>query len=55
MPDAGSVSQWLLGLKGGDSVAAQKLWERYYHRLVSLARAKLRGRGGGWKTRRMRR
>jgi DNA-directed RNA polymerase specialized sigma24 family protein len=28
-------------LKGGDAVAAQPLWERYYHRLVGLARKKL--------------
>jgi RNA polymerase sigma factor (sigma-70 family) len=28
-------------LKGGDSQAAQKLWDRYYARLVALARKKL--------------
>jgi DNA-directed RNA polymerase specialized sigma24 family protein len=42
MPDAGSVTQWIRGLKRGDSVAAQKTWERYCQRLVSLARARLR-------------
>jgi DNA-directed RNA polymerase specialized sigma24 family protein len=36
-----SVSHWLALLKEGDSLAAQKLWERYFHRLVGLARLKL--------------
>jgi DNA-directed RNA polymerase specialized sigma24 family protein len=40
--DQGSVTDWLRGLKAGDrEVAAQLLWERYYRRLVVLARAKL--------------
>jgi DNA-directed RNA polymerase specialized sigma24 family protein len=30
-------------LKAGDSAAARPLWERYFRRLVGLARAKLRG------------
>jgi DNA-directed RNA polymerase specialized sigma24 family protein len=38
-----SVSQWLAQLKGGDAAAAQKLWERYFRRLVGLARLKLQG------------
>jgi DNA-directed RNA polymerase specialized sigma24 family protein len=33
-----SVSDWIVELKGGDSAAAQKLWERYFRRLVGLAR-----------------
>jgi DNA-directed RNA polymerase specialized sigma24 family protein len=46
--DQGSVSRWLGDLKAGDAAAAQPLWERYFARLVGLARAKLRGarRGG---------
>jgi DNA-directed RNA polymerase specialized sigma24 family protein len=40
--DNGSVTRWIDGLKGGDAAAAQPLWERYYARLVQLARAKLR-------------
>ena len=40
-PDA-SVTQWIDGLKAGDPDAAQKLWERYFRRLVGLARMKLR-------------
>ena len=34
---ASSVSHWLDGLRGGDSVAAQELWNRYFARLVSVA------------------
>jgi DNA-directed RNA polymerase specialized sigma24 family protein len=37
----GSVSQWLGQLQADDSVAAQKLWERYFQRLVGLAHKKL--------------
>jgi DNA-directed RNA polymerase specialized sigma24 family protein len=33
-----SVSAWIGELKAGDSVAAQKLWERYFQRLMGLAR-----------------
>ena len=40
--DHGSVSGWIGGLKAGDGAAVQPLWERYYLRLVRLARAKLR-------------
>jgi DNA-directed RNA polymerase specialized sigma24 family protein len=39
----GSISRWLAQLKAGDPAAAQPLWERYFHRLVTLARRKLRG------------
>jgi DNA-directed RNA polymerase specialized sigma24 family protein len=39
----GSVTQWLDLLKGGDPVAAQRLWERYFQSLVRLARKKLQG------------
>src|SRR5205085_4982647 len=42
LPDE-SVSRWLQVLQGGDPAAAQPLWERYFHRLVGLARAKLQG------------
>src|SRR5262245_32352310 len=38
-----SVTQWLERLQAGDQAAAQPLWERYFHRLVGLARAKLEG------------
>jgi DNA-directed RNA polymerase specialized sigma24 family protein len=38
-----SVTQWIHQLKNGDPAAAQALWEHYFHRLVTLARARLRG------------
>jgi DNA-directed RNA polymerase specialized sigma24 family protein len=37
-----SVTHWIDRLKAGDPDAAQKLWERYFRRLVGLARKKLR-------------
>lgn len=37
----GSVSRWLDPLKEGDPRAAQALWERYFGRLVRLARQRL--------------
>ena len=43
MDAQGSVSRWLDPLRAGDSAAVQHLWERYFHRLVGLARARLQG------------
>jgi DNA-directed RNA polymerase specialized sigma24 family protein len=43
MPSEGSVTRWLGLLQAGESAAAQRLWERYFSRMVGLARAKLRG------------
>jgi DNA-directed RNA polymerase specialized sigma24 family protein len=43
MPGQGSVSHWLTLLQAGDAAAAQPLWERYFRRLVGLARGKLQG------------
>lgn len=43
MNDHGSVSFWMLALKEGDELAAQKLWEVYWPRLIVLARKKLSG------------
>lgn len=40
IPD-GSVSRWLGPLQDGDSLAVRQLWERYFRRLVGLARMKL--------------
>ncbi len=42
MASEGSVSRWLGDLQGGDRAAAEELWRRYFHRLVGLARARLR-------------
>src|SRR5262245_24152666 len=41
MSSEGSVTRWVTALKGGDLAAAQPLWERYYRRLVALARQRL--------------
>jgi DNA-directed RNA polymerase specialized sigma24 family protein len=38
----GSVTQWIGDLKAGGDTAAQRLWERYFDRLVRLAHSKLR-------------
>ena len=42
-PSRGSVTTWLDGLKHHSEAAAQELWNRYFTRLVSLARRQLRG------------
>src|SRR5260370_314497 len=44
MSTSGSVSVWIAQLKAGDAVAAERLWEVYYCRLVGLARKRLQGR-----------
>jgi len=38
-----SVTRWLDGVKAGDSADIQRLWDRYFQRLVRLAGAKLPG------------
>ncbi len=43
MASEGSVTRWLGPLQVGDPVAVQQLWERYFRRLVALARKKLPG------------
>jgi DNA-directed RNA polymerase specialized sigma24 family protein len=43
MSSEGSVSRWLGPLRAGDPAAAQFLWERYFARLVGLARQRLQG------------
>ena len=42
-PFEGSVTQWIHQLQAGDRAAAQDLWNRYFQRLVGLARCKLQG------------
>src|SRR5262245_36193155 len=42
MTAEGSITVWLGKLVGGDRQAAEYLWRRYFHRLVRLARRKLR-------------
>jgi hypothetical protein len=41
--DEGSITQWISGLKAGDSDAARALWERYFDKLVRMAAARLQG------------
>lgn len=42
MQDEGSVTRWVDQFKHGESKAASHLWDRYYQRLVAIARAKTR-------------
>jgi RNA polymerase sigma factor (sigma-70 family) len=42
MSSINSVTQWIEQLRTGDDGAADRLWRRYYQRLVRLARRKLR-------------
>jgi DNA-directed RNA polymerase specialized sigma24 family protein len=48
MSSLGSVTNWIHQFQAGDQAAFQKVWERYFRRLVGLARKRLRGapRGG---------
>lgn len=41
--DDGSVTRWVGQLQAGDREAAQRLWDRYFRRLVGLAKKKLDG------------
>lgn len=41
VPPPGSITCWIARLKHTDPEAAQRLWERYFTRLVELARRKL--------------
>jgi DNA-directed RNA polymerase specialized sigma24 family protein len=43
MPPGESVTQWFGALKDGDHEAARQLWDRYFERLVRVARLRLRG------------
>jgi RNA polymerase sigma factor (sigma-70 family) len=43
MSSQGSVTYWIDALQTGDPAAAQQLWQRYFPRLVGLARARLQG------------
>src|SRR5215831_20563972 len=43
MTAEGSITGWLGRLRTGDRAAVQQLWERYFQRLVQLARQHLHG------------
>jgi DNA-directed RNA polymerase specialized sigma24 family protein len=47
MSSEGSVSGWIDQLKAGEHTAATHLWQRYFHKLVALARTHLRGKPRG--------
>lgn len=42
MPTEAPVTAWLGQLQAGDSAAVRPLWDRYFHRLVGLARTRLK-------------
>jgi DNA-directed RNA polymerase specialized sigma24 family protein len=42
--DEGSITRWIAGVKAGDVAGAQPLWERYFARMVDLARARVRAK-----------
>ena len=42
MPSQGSVTRWIDPVQAGDPDAVRALWQRYFARLVGLARQKLR-------------
>ncbi|HEY2909926.1 MAG TPA: ECF-type sigma factor, partial [Gemmataceae bacterium] len=42
MPTDDPVTVWLGQLLAGDPAAVRPLWEQYFHRLVGLARKRLR-------------
>jgi DNA-directed RNA polymerase specialized sigma24 family protein len=42
MSSGGSVTHWIRELQAGNQLAAQRLWEKYFHRLVRLADARLK-------------
>lgn len=41
MADSDDVTRWIVRLTHGDEVAVQAIWERYFDKLVRLARKKL--------------
>ena len=43
MSSDGSITHWLAGVREGDPVAVQALWQRYFPQLVRFAREKLAG------------
>ncbi len=42
--DPGLIARWLDDLRAGEGEAARRLWDCYFNRMVSLARAELRSR-----------
>jgi len=46
MPSPDPITLWIAQLKEGEEAVVRELLERYFQRLVQLARARLRGRPG---------
>lgn len=46
MSDDDEVTRWLSGLARGEDLAVGEIWQRYFQRLVCLARSKLREGSG---------
>lgn len=46
LSNQGSVTHWIEQLKEGEPEAAQQVWERYWARLIGLARTRLGGNAG---------
>jgi DNA-directed RNA polymerase specialized sigma24 family protein len=40
--EQGSITRWIADLKAGQDAAVQPIWERYFSRMVELARVRLR-------------
>ena len=43
MPDKDNVSHWIDQIKEGDSVAANRIWQHYFDRLIRSVRNRLKG------------
>jgi DNA-directed RNA polymerase specialized sigma24 family protein len=41
-----TADEWVIRLRAGDPVAVRDLWDKYFDRMVALAREKLRGLSG---------
>jgi ECF sigma factor len=42
MDPAGAITRWISQVRSGDRASADPLWEVYFHRVVVLARDRLR-------------
>jgi DNA-directed RNA polymerase specialized sigma24 family protein len=47
MSTEGSITRLIARIKEGDRDASQRIWDEYFHRLVALARSRLRGAARG--------
>ncbi len=47
MSSEGSITNWIVQVKNGQSAGAEGLWQRYFPRLAQFAREQIRGVPGG--------